>query len=649
MARSVILSNGRLAVGLNQHGLVHDFYYPYVGLDNLTTARSIHHKIGVWVDGQFSWTTQGDWESSVAMSDVSQEAHTTIHSPSLGITLNTIDFVDQEKDAFCRQVHVTNNGDTEKNVRLFMHQVFEISRHGRADTALYVPEDHYIMTYKGRCTLLISGNVPGAMHSFDQYAVGNYGIEGKEGTFRDAEDGELSGHSVEHAGVDSVIRFSLHLQPGATQAVDYWITASDSQYNGEVIHETLKLGLQKRIDSNRAYWQNWLSIGDKRLGSIPDEYQAMIRKSLMVIKAHIDERGGIIASCDSSIYNYGRDYYSYVWPRDGAYAVWPLIRLGYTEEPKAFFRFCRDVITPYGYLMHKYQPDRSIGSTWHSLLQNGKKELAIQEDETAGVLVALGEFYATSQDKAFIEEMYNDFIVPAATFIYNFIDETTGLPHASFDLWEEKFSTHTYTTAVVYRALITASEFAVEFGTPEESEIWQNKADQLLDARLTFVNPDDNTYRKSILLNEDQSLHFDNTFDISSLYGVITYGYFIDSDDKEIVQANLQAVTDRLAHNSPTLGVPRYYGDSYFRTSDKYCGNPWIITTLWLAQFYIRYRQLDKAKELLDWTKYNALPSGVLSEQTHPETNQPISVTPLVWSHAEFINTAIDYSHVMNK
>ena len=36
MGRPVVLSNGQLFVGLDEHGLVHDFYYPYVGLDNLT-------------------------------------------------------------------------------------------------------------------------------------------------------------------------------------------------------------------------------------------------------------------------------------------------------------------------------------------------------------------------------------------------------------------------------------------------------------------------------------------------------------------------------------------------------------------------------------------------------------------------------------
>lgn len=65
VGRPVMLGNGSLTVGLGEFGLVHDFYYPYVGLDNLTTARSMRHKIGVWVDGRFSWLDDGSWELSL--------------------------------------------------------------------------------------------------------------------------------------------------------------------------------------------------------------------------------------------------------------------------------------------------------------------------------------------------------------------------------------------------------------------------------------------------------------------------------------------------------------------------------------------------------------------------------------------------------
>jgi hypothetical protein len=34
-----------------------------------------------------------------------------------------------------------------------------------------------------------------------------------------------------------------------------------------------------------------------------------------------------------------------------------------------------------------------------------------------------------------------------------------------------------------------------------------------------------------------------------------------------------------------------------------------------------------------------ALPSGVLAEQVNPYTDEPLSVSPLTWSHSQFILT----------
>ena len=79
----------------------------------------------------------------------------------------------------------------------------------------------------------------------------------------------------------------------------------------------------------------------------------------MVVKSHIDKRGAVIASTDTTMLNYSRDAYGYRWPRDGAYALWPLIRLGYVTEPRRFFEFTCRGLHQSGYLMHKYQPGRS--------------------------------------------------------------------------------------------------------------------------------------------------------------------------------------------------------------------------------------------------------------------------------------------------
>jgi GH15 family glucan-1,4-alpha-glucosidase len=61
-----------------------------------------------------------------------------------------------------------------------------------------------------------------------------------------------------------------------------------------------------------------------------------------------------------------------------------------------------------------------------------------------------------------------------------------------------------------------------------------------------------------------------------------------------------------------------------------------------MAQYYVKTKQTDKAHKYLQWTMDHTLPSGVLSEQTNPSNGEPVSVTPLVWSHAEFINTVLD-------
>ncbi len=642
MGRPVILGNGALTVGLNEHGLVHDFYFPYVGLDNLTTARSMHHSIGVWVGNAFSWVDDGAWEISVDFEDTALISTITMRNQSIGIDLHFKDFVDPRTNVFCRQVEVKNNYDVTRDIRLFMHQVFQISRAGRADTALYEPEETYILDYKGRCAMLIGGRTDEGKY-FDQYAVGNYGVEGKEGTYKDAEDGELSGSTIEHGGVDSVIRFQKNVPPRSSMYVDYWIVAEDSQQTAEAIHIKLKeTGLKERIERTRAYWQQWLDRSSEKRNAVPEHYRSWLTKSLLLIKVHIDKRGGIIASCDSSIYNYGRDYYSYVWPRDGAYALWPMIRLGYSADAKRFFTFCKEIMHPDGYMMHKYQPDRAVGSTWHPLLHGRHKELAIQEDETAIVLFMIGEFFDYCNDEEFVHDMYDSFIRPAADFMARFIDPETGLPHASYDLWEEKFMTHTYTTAVVHRALRVAARFADLFGAPDDSERW-NAASELIGKNAeTLFNRAKGSFYKGYLLDETKSLRFDETLDMSSVYRLFTFGLPIQ---KEQLFSSIMAVERDLLNSAPIGGVPRYEYDNYFASTPAYKGNPWFVTTLWLAQYYVRAGTPERADALVRWSIDRAAPSGALAEQVHPETGYATGVSPLVWSHAELANTILDLAN----
>ena len=66
-----------------------------------------------------------------------------------------------------------------------------------------------------------------------------------------------------------------------------------------------------------------------------------------------------------------------------------LNKAGYLDLPRAFFQFCDRVHSREGYLLHKYNPDGSLASSWLPWAVDGEKHLPIQEDETALVHVGI--------------------------------------------------------------------------------------------------------------------------------------------------------------------------------------------------------------------------------------------------------------------
>jgi glucoamylase len=139
----------------------------------------------------------------------------------------------------------------------------------------------------------------------------------------------------------------------------------------------------------------------------------------------------------------------------------------------------------------------------------------------------------------------------------------------------------------------------------------------------------------------------DATLD-ASLYAVGYFGVYEPADER-VVQT-MTAIRDRLWCKTPVGGIARYENDYYHQVSKDLAnvpGNPWFVCTLWIAQWLIKkattVEQLKEAVPLLEWVADRCLPSGVLAEQVHPFTNEPLSVSPLTWSHATFVQVVLDY------
>jgi GH15 family glucan-1,4-alpha-glucosidase len=175
-------------------------------------------------------------------------------------------------------------------------------------------------------------------------------------------------------------------------------------------------------------------------------------------------------------------------------------------------------------------------------------------------------------------------------------------------------------------------------GIEMDVQRWSTAADVIKSNSNTFFNAERGIYNKGFLLTED-GYSVDSTLDISSFYGVYTYGY---AADRSQLESCLSKIEELLLDISPSGGSARYEDDNYFKSEPAYKGNPWFVTTLWMAQYYAQNGQKDKAINYINWALENSLSSGLLSEQITPEDSKIVGVTPLVWSHAELINTILD-------
>lgn len=641
MARPIVLSNGELHVAINKYGLVHDFYFPYVGFENHAAGRDMRHKVGVWVDGAISWLdSDSAWTFEFSYPHSALVGHTVAKNEQIGIIVEFDDCVDAQMSAFLRNIHVINTRDTERDIRLFMHQVFAIGdSRSNTDTGQYLPDSDAILHYRGRRAFVIAGSYND--QPFDQHSIGLFGIEGHEGTYRDADDGELSGSVVEHGRVDSTLRFKLAIAAHSSARVHYWIAAGRSTRLALFVHRQIKeSGVSDRIHATAAWWHNWLKPAQLAANKLPLAYRKTFIESVMIIKSQTDMRGAVIASTDTAMLNYSRDAYAYSWPRDGSFVLWPLIRMGYKDEAYRFFEFCKRGLHPDGYLMHKYRADGALGSSWHPYIHDGVIAPPIQEDETALVLFVFAQYFKMHADEGLIKDFYNDMIVPMADFLAGYIDETTGLPRPSYDLWEQVFLTTTYTVSVVYAALLAASDIAEAANDPDNAVKWRSAAEDISSAAHKHLYNESRQHFYKGLIVKDGEITKDSTVDTSSVFGAFIFGLF-DTSSSEL-SSSIATVKELFGVNQGALGLPRYENDDYRRAHSEVTGNYWFITSLWLAQYEADMGHTDKTFEILEWVKSHALSTGMMAEQLDPVTNEIISPAPLTWTQAEYLSTLLD-------
>jgi GH15 family glucan-1,4-alpha-glucosidase len=546
-----------------------------------------------------------------------------------------------------KEIVVRNLEGRDREIRLFFNHDFHIYENEIGDTAYYDPDTRAIIHYKSQRYFLINCCDP-AKCGVDHFAAGIKELRGAEGTWRDAEDGTLSGNPIAQGSVDSTLGINLQIKAHGENTAHYWIAAgmnhSEVVKLNKVIWEKTPEELIRRTEN---YWKMWVSKEVFNFYDLPQKLVSFFKRSLLIIRTQVDNNGAIIAANDSDIVQMGRDTYSYMWPRDGSLVAHALIKSGYMDITRRFFQFCADVISKEGYLLHKYNPDRSVASSWHPWIKEEKKSLPIQEDGIALVVWALWNHYDEFRDIEFVKPLYRCLIVNAAEFMVKFRDEETGLPLDSYDLWEERYGVHTFTVSAVIAGLRAAGNFACAFGETEHGNKYREIAEKMKEALIAYFYDKNEGRFARMGKRTANGYELDMTVD-ASLYGLVAFWTF--SPESSMVVSTMNAIKEKLWVKTSVGGIARYTNDIYHRVgndTERAPGNPWFICTMWLAEYDImrakNLTELNNALPILEWVVERALESGVLAEQIDPYTNAPLSVSPLTWSHAAFVTTLIQY------
>lgn len=613
-----LAGNGRVLLTLNEDGEWSSLFYPYPGqFQHLREAR-----LGVYdVNARRFWWLRRDSPGfSLKFAGPREAARTPISewTGGDGLTLRLQDFVHPNHDLVIREIHV--RADPPRPLRIFSYHSFEIAESMYQDTA-YVETDTQALTHYKRGFFFELFGDP----AFNRAVCGEHTLKGLRGTYVDAEDGRLEGRQIAHGAADSVSEWDI--QPQGPEGVTLRLFLAIGQSLGAV-HDLRRYvvngGPNRFTRESEKFWTTWTR---RRLPHAPGGLSARVAEiyesSVLVLRHATAKNGAVIASPDTRSLVIGGDAYNFCWWRDGGYASKAMDEAGLYENADRFLKFASECQSPDGSFFHRHCPDGAIGSTWHP-------PPFLQIDQTATVIASAWHHFKRGADPDILVDLW-PLVKGAANFLRDFRDPATGLPAPSFDLWEEVKGIHTYSTAAVIHALERAARIAEEIGkNPIE---WRRASEEMREAALTHLW--DRSLGRFLSCLEPRNERLDASVLLALKLGLLPW-------EDPRARAVVDQVEARLWAKEMG-GLARYEGDRYY--GDE---NPWVISTLWLAEARLRLGESDRCRDLIEWAAAHATPTGLLPEQIDRRTGEPKSATPLTWSHSTFVDVVHKYAEAQN-
>lgn len=551
-----------------------------------------------------------------------------------GIKVTQIDYVIPDRDVLVRSCEIENISNSELNLGFISYSCMISTNPGLVSTLFDFDVDAMIH-YRHGYYISVSAD-----REVYQFQLGN-------NAFGSANYTELGGYDYIGMMPDGALSWKLgSFLPGERKVFNLVICAAHSLKEVKRVTGSIKrASITDEYRKTQEYWRDYLEKAIK-INTGRTDIDNLYKRSLLVFKLMSDEKtGGLLASpeIDEEFTRCGR--YAYCWGRDAAFITEALDKCGLSGTVEKFYWWAAMTQDDNGAWHQRYHMDGNLAPSW-----------GLQIDETGTIVWGILRHYKFTGNIDFLSQMWET-VKKAVNFMIDFIDVETGLPSPSYDLWEERVGEHAYSSAAVYAGIMAGVEIADLLKVPESvgkrwraaaegikesivEKLWKENEKRFIRSIRVKLNPwgSENSGYTTVIKVNPKGYYRDVTLedwkvDVSLLGFSIPFEVFA-VDDYRV--ENTVKLVEQVLTSHGVGGIQRYENDNYIG------GNPWIVSTLWVALYHAKRGNAEKAREYMDWAVKSQTELGLLPEQVGKEDGKPAWVIPLTWSHAMFILVLVE-------
>ncbi|WP_296979215.1 glycoside hydrolase family 15 protein [Thermobacillus sp. ZCTH02-B1] len=624
-----VIGNSRMLAALGAGGRMYRLWWPHIDtpqhLDEWRTGIRVDGGRTLWFDSEEDgWRFEGGYESGTNI------VHVEASHPECPVVIRSTHFVAADADGLVRHYRIVNNGSRALRLEFIHYSSFWIGETPHHQAVLFDEPADALVHYRGARVFAISA---------DRSCTGFHAGLTRE----QAESGRLEGQEAQLGAGGALAWAFPNVAPGDAVELTLYLAASDRIEPAlDKIAELRAATFAGLHDRTAAWWREWLRAA-RPCPIADDRIRSLYERSLLVMKLMSDELSGAVIAAPEMDESYARSGgYGYCWGRDAAFIASAFDLAGLGELSEKFFRWALAAQDRSGAWQQRHYHDGTLAPSW-----------GLQIDEGASILWGLWRHRELTGSEWVLSDEVWRAVEAGADFLVRMLDDN-GLPKPTHDLWEERVAQHAYSSAAVYGGLEAAARIAEARGRRDRADVWREAAQRVresISARLwdgsrechyrsIRLTVPEERYREAVRAGAGGTvqrtakgyvkyvLDVDPVVD-ASLLGLAIPFAALDPDDERM--AKTADRVQELLWVPDVGGIKRYEDDRYIG------GNPWMLTTLWLAQFRIAQGRTEEAERLIEWAIDHQTSFGLLPEQIDKDSGQAAWVVPLTWSHAMFV------------